>query len=141
MKQFSTLTEIHQEMIQLLETAWAQQPTEDKPWVLQFADQAKAISMRQRLYGARKKLIGENYPGSANFNKLEFSTKRGDGTMHIYIPNWLKVVKGALRDKGVELKTIDELMPTVVPGSEPHHMDDTLGKLFKSKGGDSSGNP
>jgi len=128
LKTFNSITEVHSEIIQIWETAWLKQPSQKAPWIIQFDDQAKAISMRQRMYAARKKLLELNYPNAANFNRLEVSTSQKDGSIAIYLPSWITAVRQALVEAGVE--PIIDTAPEIPPVEPESQMAETLLQLF-----------
>jgi len=138
-KRYNNILEIAPELLQILETAVKKQPSQEDPWIIQLPDKAKAVSMRQRLYSVRRKLIEDKYPGCVDFNRLEFSVSRQDGSLLIYVPSWLRAVQKSLTDEGVEVKPIlaDELVEEVP--AEDSAQTKALHELFSVTGGKSDG--
>lgn len=131
MKTFQTVTEVHPELIQIFEIGWEKQATQKEPWVIPLEDQKRAMNLRQRLYAARKRLILDHYPDSANFNRLEFACP-GDGTLQVYIPSWITSVQEAIKKEGKEVR---EPVSNPVFGEsavENPHQGETLAKLFRT---------
>lgn len=112
MKKYTSILELSPELVQIWEVAWQKKPSHTDPMVIDTASEQEALSLRQRLYQVRKKLVKEGYPGAVNLNKLELAREAGSTKLMIRMPRWLAAVQTTLKKEGVEPMTEEELENT-----------------------------
>lgn len=132
MKKYTSILDLSPELVQIWEVAGQKKPSFDNPMIVETSSKREAVSLRQRLYQVRKKLIKEGYPSSVSFNKLEIAMEEGSNQLLIRMPRWLAAVQTTLKKEGVEPMTDDELENTrqLMEAAETSAQTEALKNLF-----------
>lgn len=132
MKKYTSILDLSPELVQIWEVAGQKKPSFDDPMIVETSSKREAVSLRQRLYQVRKKLIKEGYPSSVSFNKLEIAMEEGSNRLLIRMPRWLAAVQTTLKKEGVEPMTDDELENTrqLMEAAETSAQTEALKNLF-----------
>lgn len=132
MKKYTSILELSPELVQIWEVAWQKKPSFTDPMIIDTGSEQEALSLRQRLYQVRKKLIKEGYPGAVNMNKLELAREPGSTKLMIRMPRWLTAVQDTLRKEGMEPMTEEELeiARTAMEAAETSAQTQALKELF-----------